>query len=82
MGKLARMRGKLFDVIAVAPIYLADGRLFVPAGTMGQAVIRWGGEQPGYFVEWAGCGACGVLASHEGGLWQRVSVPVEGHRVN
>jgi len=75
MGRLALTRGKLFDMIALTDIGLADGTLMVKAGTVGAAVIEWGGDRRGYFVEWERGGACGVLASFEGRAWMKVQRP-------
>ena len=80
MGRLARTRGKLFDLMAVADIALADGSVIASAGTLGAAVINWGGTEPGYFVEWEHGGACGVWAEHEGRAWMKVQRPVVGMR--
>lgn len=71
MGRLARARGVLVEMMLLKPILLGDA-LLVLAGALGQAVIRWEGDRPGYFVEWEGHAACAVLLADEGRVWARV----------
>lgn len=65
----------LFAVRAEQPIYWPDGTVMVPAGTTGSAIMRFGGQRPGWMVQWDGRGICAVSQSSEGREWKRVTIP-------
>lgn len=74
MGRLAEARGVLFELMALRDFRWPSGEVHVPAGTMGQAVLAWGGERPGWMVEWEGhVGICAVGQREEGEEWVKVS---------
>ena len=77
MLKLAIMRGARFWVAARKAITWSDGSVMVPAGAAGAAVIAYGGELPGWIVEWDGYGICAIVSAEEGDVWQRVMRPAK-----
>ena len=72
---LVRARGLEFEVMVLAAIEWPDGSEMVPAGTVGQVPrgMRYGGERPGFWVDWGDYGKCTLPASAEGVGWVRVN---------
>lgn len=71
-GRLSERRGVLFAVVALVDICFADGPVVVHAGEIGLAVLAWGGQAPGCFVEWEGGMSIGVFKEDEGRRWERL----------
>lgn len=72
MLRLAMTQGVKFWVRAGRDIPWPDGSVMVPAGSVGAAVIPFGGAQPGWIVEWERHGICAIAGADEGVDWHRV----------
>lgn len=72
MNRIAARRVTLFQVLLFEDIKWPDGRVHIPAGATGRAVIQWGGERWGYMVEWDSGGVAGLRAGDELKSWCRV----------
>lgn len=68
-------RATLFHVLLFCDLLWPGGRVHIPAGSLGRAILSWGGARAGIQVEWEPGVMAGLRACDENKLWCRVPPP-------